>query len=139
MKRFVPVVTVLSLCLAAAGLAWSAVAAEEPAKKEEARLALKGQDPIELVNGKTVQGKEELSAVHKKLRYLFASAQNKQKFEADPARYAIQGEGQCIVAPAAPADPSIFTVYEGKIYAFATPQCVTRFKEDPRRYTDPRS
>ena len=135
MKKTSYLATIAAVFLAAVAFAWIAGAAEDPAK---ARLALKGQDPIELIAGKTVQGKEELSAVHKKLRYLFATPQNKQKFEADPARYAIQGNGECIVAPDAPADPSIFTVYEGKIYAFATPQCVTRFKEDPRRYTDPR-
>ena len=134
MKRLVPIVTVVSLCLAAGSVGWIARAAEEEAKQEEHRLALKGQDPIELINGKTVKGNEELSAVHKKFRYLFANAKNQEKFQSNPDRYGIQGDGQCIVYPDAPADPSIFTVYQGKIYAFATEQCVVRFNEDPKRY-----
>ncbi|HVS62193.1 MAG TPA: hypothetical protein VMT85_01695 [Thermoanaerobaculia bacterium] len=41
------------------------------------------------------------------------------------------------MVPGAPIDPSLFTVHDETIYAFATPQCVTDFEADPEFYLEP--
>jgi putative intracellular protease/amidase/YHS domain-containing protein len=130
-----PALVVLAMLLVAAiPAAASPAAAETP-------LALKGLDPVLLVAGREVAGDPALAVDHAGLRYLFAGADSRDRFTADPDRYAIQGDGSCPVVSSATADPSIFAVFDGKIFAFATPACVEKFRLAPEYYaqlvTDP--
>jgi putative intracellular protease/amidase/YHS domain-containing protein len=97
-------------------------------------VALKGLDPVLLTEGKEVKGQAELSATRDKFRYVFVDAVNKAKFEKDPARYEIQFHGGCAMMPDTPAQPDLFTVYKGRIYAFACEDCQAAFREKPEKY-----
>jgi YHS domain-containing protein len=101
-------------------------------------VALKGLDATQLVAGKEVKGVDSISVTHKKFRYLFANTENKALFEANPDRYAIQGDGSCIVHPVVGVDPNIFTVHEGKVYSFAMEKCKQDFTARPAHYLDPK-
>jgi YHS domain-containing protein len=92
-------------------------------------------DPVELVRGKQVDGQESLSATHGPYSYLFTNAENLAAFQKDPTRYEIQlggacarmgplsGEGRC----------DIFTVHDGRVYIFASPQCRDGFLKAPEK------
>jgi putative intracellular protease/amidase/YHS domain-containing protein len=133
------------LCLAvtgAWGLAnrpWSSAHAGEPEAPRADPVALKGLDPVLLIEGKEVKGQADRSVTRDGFRYLFADAINKSKFEKDPQRYAIQFHGHCAMMPSAPAQPDIFTVYKGRIYAFGSEGCQAAFREEPEKYTKEQS
>ena len=55
---------------------------------------------------------------------------------ATPQTYAIQND-TCPVVAGAPVDPALFAVHDGKIYAFASAECVQLFKDHPRAYLKP--
>jgi len=62
-------------------------------------------------------------AVHKGRQYQFVSEPNRARFAGEPDRYSIQNDA-CPVVVGAPIDPSFFAVHEGRIYGFATADCV---------------
>jgi len=100
-------------------------------------LALKGLDPVHLVHGKEVEGKDGLEVSHHGYRYRFASAETREAFQEDPERFRIQNE-TCPVYPGATLDPSLFVVHDGRIWAFATESCIEEFKASPDSYIEGR-
>jgi putative intracellular protease/amidase/YHS domain-containing protein len=102
-------------------------------------VALKGLDPVLLVEGKEAKGRAENSVSHEGLRYHFADAANKAKFEKDPERYAIQCHGQCPLMQGARARPDLFTVYKGRIYCFGCEGCREAFARQPEQYVHRRN
>lgn len=122
----------LAALIALALLAWcpaawgSGEAAGEP--------ALRGLDPVLLVAGEEKPGDPRFTLERDGRRYRFASAETRDRFAADPERYAIQGDGQCPVYPSAEADPAVFTVHDGRIYIFASESCIEKFRQDPAYY-----
>ena len=119
----------LSLVLLATAIGIAA----KPQKAEDA-LALKGLDPVVLINGKEVKGDEKVSVSRGGFKYLFSSAENKALFEKEPKKYEIQLDGTCAVVPGADGDPELFVVYKERIYIFASPHCVEQFKAKPEEY-----
>jgi YHS domain-containing protein len=101
----------------------------------EPPLALRGLDPVALVEGKAEPGDPATVATVGPYRYRFANASTRERFLAEPARYSIRND-TCIVFPGAPIDPGIFAVHEGRLYAFATPDCVSQFTADPGAFAD---
>jgi putative intracellular protease/amidase len=87
-------------------------------------LALKGLDPVSLVEGKEVPGRAALRTPHGKFTYSFATRAHQQQFGADPSRYAIQGEGKCLHMPQMEGDPNLFKVVDGKIYLAGSQGCL---------------
>jgi putative intracellular protease/amidase/pimeloyl-ACP methyl ester carboxylesterase/YHS domain-containing protein len=112
-------------------------AAAGPAAPEP--VALKGLDPVLLVEGKQAQGRAEISLSHEGLRYLFTDAATKAQFEKDPERFAIQLHGHCPLMQGARARPDLFTVYKGRIYCFGCEGCREAFGKEPERYLHRRS
>jgi YHS domain-containing protein len=96
-------------------------------------VAVGGLDPVLLVEGREERGKPEIVAEHAGYRYFFVSEPDRVQFVADPARFAIQNR-TCLVVPGAAIDPSLYAVHERRLYAFATPDCISQFKADPKRY-----
>ncbi len=101
------------------------------------RLALRGLDPVHLAEGREEMGKPEIVMSHRGFRYQFLSEPTRARFAADPASYAIQNE-TCPVVPGAPIDPALFAVHAGRVYAFATEDCVAQFKVNPAAFIKPR-
>ena len=104
-----------------------------PADESPGRLALGGLDPVHLVEGREELGKPEIVVDSGGFRYQFVSEPSRKTFAADPERYVIQNE-TCPVVPGAPINPALFSVHEGRVYAFATTDCVNSFEADPESF-----
>jgi hypothetical protein len=116
----------------AAGLTRAASAPPAP-RARETTLALRGLDPVLLVEGREEMGKPEIVSSHGPHRYQFVSEPNRVRFESDRAKFSIQNS-TCLVVPGAPLDPSLFAVHDRRIYAFATSDCVDEFKRRPAEF-----
>lgn len=123
-------VTILTLGLLAGAVP---AAAGDPAD------AIEGLDPVALVNrGEEVQGKDDVAVVRGRFRYLFASAEDKAAFLADPERFEIQLGGLCArMGGTTLGIPDLFAVYDGRIYVFGSPGCRTAFLASPESYLPP--
>ena len=125
------------------GQAHSAAASERLAEDEPtadvatvaAPLALAGLDPVHLVEGREEMGKPEIVMQAGGFRYQFVSEPSRAAFEENTDLYVIQNE-TCPVVPGAPIDPSLVAVHDGKLYAFASPDCVASFESSPEAYLE---
>lgn len=131
---------VTCLTLACGRFGWLELNPGAAGAEEAPTVALKGLDPVLLAEGREAKGKTEFSASREGFQYLFLDAANKTKFEKDPERYAIQFHGRCAMMPeAARAQPELFTVYKGRIYAFGSEGCLEAFQKEPEKYVHPSS
>lgn len=97
------------------------------------RLAVKGLDPVMLIEGRDEMGKPEIVQEFQGFRYQFVSEPNRVLFANDPVKYAIRND-TCLVIPGAQVNPDLYVVYEKRLYAFATQNCVVAFKAAPHDY-----
>ncbi|ELS05584.1 hypothetical protein Xen7305DRAFT_00053310 [Xenococcus sp. PCC 7305] len=88
----------------------------------EQGVALQGYDPISYFDGQPTSGNTNISSTYEGDIYYFSSAENKAKFEAEPARYIPQYGGFCAVAisegKAFPIDPMTYKITDDKLYLF---------------------
>ncbi len=116
----------IRLFLAAAGLA---VAMAQPAVAAKpsvytgvfSKVAVSGYDPVAyFAVSKPVEGSKAFTASWQGAEYRFASAANRDRFKADPARYAPQYGGYCAWAVSqgytASADPNVWKIVDGRLY-----------------------
>lgn len=90
---------------------------------DETGLALQGYDPISYLDkAGPKEGKKEHALVHRGITYRFATAENKAKFEAEPAKYEPPYGGWCawavIDGDKVEIDPMNYEVIEGRVYLF---------------------
>ena len=83
--------------------------------------AIRGYDPVAYhLEKRPVKGLSEFSHAWNGARWRFASAANRDRFAADPARYAPQYGGYCAYGTAqgykVSTDPEAFAVVGGKLY-----------------------
>lgn len=83
--------------------------------------AIRGYDPVAYFSeGKPVQGLPEFSHEWNGAQWLFASADNLQRFKQDPERYAPQYGGYCAYAVAngstATTEPEAWTIVDDRLY-----------------------
>src|SRR5262249_34611230 len=104
--------------------------------------ALKGLDPVSLVEGREEAGRPTLRTPYGKYDYAFASEEHRRRFLADPDRYSIQGEGKCLHMTQMEGDPNLFKVVEGRIYLVANAGCMGALTGDlsgyVKEFTKPR-
>lgn len=110
-------ITLLALALAAAPVALSAQAVNTTT----GGLAIGGYDPVAYqAEHQARKGMAEFTAMHDGATYRFASAANRDAFQADPARYVPAYGGYCAYGMArgyrAKVDPQAFTVVDGRLY-----------------------
>lgn len=84
-------------------------------------LAIQGYDPIAYFSqDKAVEGSAKFTASHEGAIYRFSSAENRDRFKADPERYAPQFGGFCAMGVALnkklDVDPHAFHIEDGKLY-----------------------
>ena len=89
------------------------------------RLALGGYDPVAYFTlGKPTLGQPAFETVFDGTRYRFASAEHRDRFVADPDRYAPQFAGACTGGVSAgmkiEANPENFLIVEGRLFVFAS-------------------
>jgi YHS domain-containing protein len=88
------------------------------------RVVLKGYDPVAyFTEGRPVKGSPQFKFDFDGERYHFASAANRDRFAADPDRYAPQFGGYCTGTMAKGAgrnegDPEAWIIVDGKLYLF---------------------
>lgn len=84
-------------------------------------LAIQGYDPVAyFTKNMAVEGSAKYTATHEGAIYRFASAANRDKFNADTAKYAPQFGGFCAMGVALnkklDVDPQAFHIEDGKLY-----------------------
>jgi YHS domain-containing protein len=83
--------------------------------------AVGGYDTVAyFTENKPVKGSEQFKTEHKGATWLFSSAENLEKFKADPDKYAPQYGGYCAYAVSqggtASGDPQLWAIEGGKLY-----------------------
>lgn len=103
-----------------------------------AGLCLEGRDPVALCRGIDVIGLPKYQETYGVFSYWFDSEENRRTFRRDPERYAAQWGGACgNMGPLSGRGlGSLFQVYEGKIWVFASKQCKAAFNSDPAAFQD---
>lgn len=111
------------MSLTAAAMLAAAIPA---AAAQDTPLAIKGYDPVAYFKvGKPTKGAPEFAYDWDDHRYLFASAEHRDLFKADPVRYAPQFGNYCAMALAkgqiVVANPENWLISDGKLYVFGSP------------------
>lgn len=101
------------------------------------RVVLSGHDPVAyFTEGRPVKGAPEFKVDWDGERYLFASAANRDKFAANPERYAPQFGGYCTGSMAKgvrnEGDPEAWIISDGRLYVFGVVKAMDMAKNDPR-------
>jgi YHS domain-containing protein len=87
-------------------------------------VAIKGFDPVSyFTQNKAVKGKKEFSLPYRGVNYHFASAADRDLFQANPAKYEPQYGGWCAYAMGndgskVEVDPETFKIINGKLFLF---------------------
>ena len=97
--------------------------------------AIRGYDPVAYFsNGQPTRGKPEFKTEWQGATYYFASAENRDRFRADPEAYAPQYGGYCAYAVSqgytAPVDPNAWKVVDGKLYLNYSTGVQKRWQQD---------
>jgi len=85
-------------------------------------LAAQGYDVVSFFNGNPQKGNQNFTANYDSGEFLFASKENKEKFEASPEAFAPQYGGYCAIAMSEGAEanpnPKSWEVRDNKLYFF---------------------
>jgi hypothetical protein len=100
-----------------------------------APLALHGYDAVAyFTQAKPVLGLDSLAVVHDGAAYRFATAEDRDAFKRDPAKYVPQYGGFCAfgvsVSKKFDGDPLLWTVKDGKLYLNLNQEIYAKFLED---------
>ena len=118
---FAVMMVVLGLVVGIAGSAAAGADSSVPAVNAAEGIGLKGYDPVAyFINGAPTKGSEQYSYLWTGVTYRFASAENLEKFKADPEKYLPRYGGYCAYAMSldriADIDPSRWAIVNGKLY-----------------------
>jgi YHS domain-containing protein len=110
-----------TLLLIAAILLSPGALAQKPQVFSDREGAIRGHDPVAYFDRKgPVKGSKQFSHPWGGATWHFASAENRDKFAADPERYAPRYGGYCAYAVAngytADIDPRAWSVVDGRLY-----------------------
>ena len=97
--------------------------------------AIEGYDPVAyFAEGRPVEGDSAFAHDWMGATWYFASAENRDRFAADPGKYAPQYGGYCAWAVAhgytAKIDPEAWTIVDGKLYLNYSKQVQADWAED---------
>jgi len=113
--------SVRTIALIAAILLSPVAFAQKPTVYSDRNGAIRGHDPVAYFdrNG-PAKGSKQFSHAWRGATWYFASAENREKFAADPERYAPQYGGYCAYAVAqgytADIDPAAWSIVDGKLF-----------------------
>ena len=90
---------------------------------DDSKIALQGYSPVSYLDMSLAQrGTKQFKTIHNKIAYYFTSADQKAKFDKNPAKYLPQYGGFCAfgvyVGAKFRVDPNKFVVSNGKYYLF---------------------
>ncbi len=112
---------VAGLAILAGTLPPVSAAAKEPVYQSFLGTAIDGTDPVAyFTEGRPVEGSSDFTYDWNGATWRFASAENRDRFAAEPARYAPQYGGYCAWAVSqgytASTDPEAWRIVDGKLY-----------------------
>jgi len=92
-------------------------------------------DVVELVAGKETPGLAELMAEHDGIAYLFATPENRARFEMDPRAFEVADGGACgkMGALSGMGDARRYLVHDGRVWFFASDGCREGFRKEPSK------
>ena len=92
------------------------------------------QNPVGKRQTPAVPGKASITAEYNGAKWAFSSTENRDKFVADPAKYAPQFDGHCAYGIAqggkVPANPNLWRIIDGKLFVNITPNVVGFWEKD---------
>jgi YHS domain-containing protein len=94
---------------------WSACLLSASAAASDAKLALDGPDPVELIQGQTAKGQPQYSTERGDFKYWFKSEENRSKFASDPEKYGLQLNGKCVLSDSMLGTQKFHAVLDGRI------------------------
>ena len=105
----------------AASLPMFAESKSDPINKDSAGVAIKGYDAVAYFKqSQPVKGSAAFTYQWMNAAWWFASAENRDEFARNPAKYAPQYGGYCAYGLSrgytAPIDPEAWSIVEGKLY-----------------------
>ena len=100
-------------------------------------LALQGYDPVAFfTQSKPVKGKSEFKSLYHGAVYYFASAENKARFDQEPAKYEPAYGGFCAYGVSrnklVEIDPEAFQIMNGKLLLQYSKGVQSEFNKDPQ-------
>lgn len=121
MKRIIS----LQACIAAAALLFCATTFAQSGAPAQARVALKGYDPVAyFTEGKPMKGSPAIAYDFDEARYYFASPKHRDLFAGNPDQYAPRFGGYCTGSMSRgvknEGDPEIWVIEEGRLYVFGS-------------------
>lgn len=97
-------------------------------------VAIKGYDPVAYFDGGPAKGSKELIHEWQEAEWRFSTAENRDRFAADPEAFAPQYGGYCAWAVAkgstAGIDPEAWKIVDGKLYLNYNAKIQKRWEED---------
>ncbi len=115
---------------------WRRSMAPAGAERSTETPALTGLDPVSLVKGRQVEGREDLYVIRDGFRYQFANERNLDAFVREPAPYTIRNDGNCPVLIGIQGDPDFYYVLDGEIYIFSSRSSQRKFRNHPERFIE---
>ena len=92
------------------------------------------QNPIGTAQPAAVRGNAAYTAEHNGAKWAFSSAENRDKFAANPEKYTPQFDGHCAYGVAqggkVPANPHLWRIVDGKLYLNITRNVVGFWEQD---------
>jgi YHS domain-containing protein len=97
-------------------------------------VAIGGYDTVSYHDGAPTAGEARINHFWNGAIWFFSSAENRDKFAADPARYAPAYDGYCSWAASqgykAPGDPTVYQVVDGTLYVQVHPRAQELWQAD---------
>ncbi len=102
---------------------------------DEKGIALKGHDPVAyFADGRSTMGSDRYTASVEGATYHFASANHRDQFVADPAKYTALYGGFCALGVTRSmkitGDPAAWKIVDGKLYINSSPKALVMWSED---------
>lgn len=114
----------LILALVLSSIAWTSTfawASKDPVYQSFFGTAIDGTDPVSyFTEGRPIEGKSDITLEWNGATWRFASTENRDRFAANPDKYAPQYGGYCAWAVSqgytASTDPEAWAIVDGKLY-----------------------
>ena len=134
-RLFLAAITLAVLSLLAA----PALAANSGIYTADGKTAIKGADPVAyFTQGRAVYGKAQFTHRWKGVEWRFASAANRDKFKANPEKYAPKYGGYCAYAVSygslAKIEPEAWKIVDGKLYLNFDKSIQRRWERDQTKH-----
>lgn len=143
-KDFVMNRFTLTVAAAASALAFASAAFAGPQYLDETGYAVSGydvvayfdldQNPVGQAQPAGVPGNAAITADYNGATFAFSTEANRDKFLADPARYAPQYDGHCAYGVSkggkVPGNPNLWRIVDGKLFLNITENVVGFWEED---------